>query len=121
MLRDQLYTTAPRHTSENEISVDVVLNPKSNIFEGHFPGNPILPGVCMIEIMREVLEDHLKMKMKMTSASNIKFTAVLNPEIHGVVVLNIQYQKNDNDFLVKSTLKAGELSFFNFSGALQSE
>ncbi|MEJ0079486.1 MAG: hypothetical protein WDM78_00620 [Puia sp.] len=30
------------------------------IFSGHFPGQPVLPGVCMMEMVAEVLGVYLK-------------------------------------------------------------
>ena len=31
------------------------LNPKHPIFDGHFPESPVVPGVCMIQMIKEIL------------------------------------------------------------------
>ena len=33
----------------------VSLNPDCEVYKGHFPGNPISPGVCGIQMIRECL------------------------------------------------------------------
>jgi 3-hydroxyacyl-[acyl-carrier-protein] dehydratase len=38
----------------NEIIAKYYTDPKHPIFEGHFPGNPIFPGVCQVEMMAQV-------------------------------------------------------------------
>ena len=39
--------------------VKIRLNPDHEIYRAHFPGNPITPGVCIVQIISEVLgEQH---------------------------------------------------------------
>ena len=35
------------------------INPLHKIFKGHFPGQPVVPGVCMLQMGREILEKAL--------------------------------------------------------------
>ena len=41
---------------ENNFKVQIELNPNHQVFEGHFPNNPITPGVCMMQIIKEITE-----------------------------------------------------------------
>jgi 3-hydroxymyristoyl/3-hydroxydecanoyl-(acyl carrier protein) dehydratase len=34
--------------------VRIKLNPNHEIFSGHFPDNPILPGVCVLQMVKEI-------------------------------------------------------------------
>lgn len=62
-----------------EFTVTIKINPEHSIFEGHFPGQPIVPGVTYIEMIKEIIELVLKKKLLLQEASNIKFLAITNP------------------------------------------
>ena len=40
-------------TSERRIRVEAIVPTASTIFEGHFPGKPLMPGVLLIEAMAQ--------------------------------------------------------------------
>ena len=61
------------------VSVDatgasVRLLPESPVYQGHFPGYPITPGVCLVEIALELMG-----KVRLVGAKNIKFTSPIIP------------------------------------------
>ena len=58
---------------------DVVLDPAHAIFRAHFPGNPIVPGVCQVQMTRELLETVLGENLALVRAKNIKYLTVMTP------------------------------------------
>lgn len=82
MLLNDLYTVVQSDQSMNcaHITALIRLNPSHDVFKGHFPGNPILPGVCMIQIMKEILMDQLSGNLLFENLDSIKFLSVINPE-----------------------------------------
>ena len=52
-----------REGDSNKLSAMIRLNPSHEIFKGHFPGNPILPGVCVVQILKEILMYQLNNKL----------------------------------------------------------
>ena len=65
--------------TDSKYTVAIELNPSHEIFRGHFPGNPVVPGVCMVQMVKEILQDIFKKEFTMTQASQLKFLAILNP------------------------------------------
>ena len=53
----------------------------SDILAGHFPDQPILPGVIMIELTKRAAEKALNKKLKLVSAGNFKFLKMVNPNV----------------------------------------
>ena len=54
MLISNLYSVIKSDKINNEnIKIQIELNPKHPIFEGHFPGNPIMPGVLITESLAQ--------------------------------------------------------------------
>ena len=51
---------------------------ESEVYQGHFPGHPITPGVMMIEGVIEVLEKATSKKLRLRSAKNIKYLAMMS-------------------------------------------
>ena len=72
MLIEGLYTIETFNKTEEGISAQIKLNPKHKIFKGHFPGKPIMPGVCMIQIIKELTERSLGQELFLSVASNVK-------------------------------------------------
>jgi 3-hydroxyacyl-[acyl-carrier-protein] dehydratase len=61
------------------IKARVSINAEHPLFKGHFPGQPVTPGVALIEIIRQILSDTLNKKLMLTAAKDIKFIAVIIP------------------------------------------
>ena len=59
-------------TEKGSFTAQILLNKDHDIFKGHFPGNPVTPGVCMMQIVKELTEECIGMKVLLKSASNVK-------------------------------------------------
>jgi len=53
---DNLYTVLKN--TQDELILEFT-NENHKIFKAHFPGNPILPGFALIDIVSKVLGDHI--------------------------------------------------------------
>ena len=89
----------------NTIHVNILLNKDHEIFSGHFPGNPVTPGVCMIQIIKEITEEHVQSALFLQRISNIKFMALINPHIHAELVLEMTLIQENNTVKVKNISK----------------
>lgn len=92
MLRNDLYTTGSVTKTNSNHLVPVTLNPAHPIFSGHFPGQPVLPGVCMLEMVKEILEDLLQQKLRISKGPLIKFLQMIIPEKHPVFTVELHYE-----------------------------
>ena len=103
-----------------KFNISIEMNSKHKIYEGHFPGNPIAPGVCLTQMVKETLEYITKQKLTMVTGDNIKFTAILNPEVNGNVSMSLDYSIKENGFYqTESKIFAGETNFFSFKGSFR--
>lgn len=103
MLIEGLYTVDELKKTDTEITAKITLNANHEIFEGHFPGNPIMPGVCMMQIIKEMTERVLKKELILQTSTNIKFMAKINPETHPNLLINIFYTEEDGILKIKNT------------------
>ncbi|MCW3170218.1 3-hydroxyacyl-ACP dehydratase [Chryseobacterium sp. 09-1422] len=103
------YTLESSEKLENgSFSANIKLNKDHNIFNGHFPGNPVTPGVCMMQIVKELTEEFTGKKLFLKSASNVKFMAIINPFETPDLTMQLDIKEIENEVKVKNTTAFGE-------------
>lgn len=56
------------------------LNPEADVYRGHFPGNPIAPGVCSLQMIKECLQSVLSRDiLRLSSIKQCRFSRLLRP------------------------------------------
>lgn len=85
VLKNNLYVIEGQQSGESSVSYDIRLQPDHTIYRAHFPGEPITPGVCVIQMAKELLEDHLQRPLAIKAVKNVKFLAVISPLEHPCV------------------------------------
>jgi 3-hydroxymyristoyl/3-hydroxydecanoyl-(acyl carrier protein) dehydratase len=48
-------------------------------FCGHFPGDPILPGIAQIELVLTLLENHFRRPVRLRRLGRVKFKKIVRP------------------------------------------
>jgi 3-hydroxyacyl-[acyl-carrier-protein] dehydratase len=101
MLLNKLYKISHLELSHDRsgIVASIELNWRHPLFEGHFPGNPILPGVCTVQIIKELLEESFHKSLMMTQARNIKYLGFVNPGSMPVLNFVLQLHQTEEGVL----------------------
>lgn len=89
-------------------TVVILLNAQHDIFKGHFPGNPVTPGVCMMQIIKEITQQITGEKLMMKQATNVKFMALINPEESPELKLDLDVKDLGDSISVKNTTCFGD-------------
>lgn len=109
LLKDFYNIVSIENTAENKHLVQIRINAEHEVFKGHFPGNPIMPGVCMMQIIKELTEQISENSLFMQSLSNVKFMALINPFINPELRLELDLSITDTDLIkVKNVTYFGE-------------
>jgi 3-hydroxyacyl-[acyl-carrier-protein] dehydratase len=118
MLTGSFCTISRYEHQENIIKAILFWNESHDIFKGHFPGQPVVPGVCMIQLIKELLEQTFQKPIWLVNGTNIKFLNFIDPRFHQEVEVSIKYQEGDNNQLnVSAGLSKNETSFFKFNAS----
>ena len=119
MLLNNFYKTQQISSqSDNEIIAKIILNPDHEIYKGHFPNNPVVPGVVSVQIVNEILSEHLEKKLMTSSAKSIKFPAMINPNVNPQLFVKIKYNENeDYSYKITAQIFFEDLIFLKFSGS----
>ncbi len=102
MLIEGLYTVNQFSYEDGNVSAIVFLNKDHDIFKGHFPGNPVMPGVCTMQIIKELTEQAVDKALFLSVSSNIKFMALINPEKNPELSLQIQITEDSGIVKIKN-------------------
>src|SRR5690606_6282134 len=103
----------------SKVSASIVLNSTHAVFQGHFPGNPVTPGVCMMQIIKELAEKWAASPLMLNKARNVKFMAIINPVQHPNIQVELDVLEEDGLFSVKSTTSFEDTTALKFSGVFQ--
>ncbi|MBM1105512.1 3-hydroxyacyl-ACP dehydratase [Aurantibacter crassamenti] len=103
VLIENLYEVKSFENNNGAVIATVTLNKDHEIFNGHFPDNPVMPGVCMIQMIKELTERATAKKLFLSSCSNIKFMAIIDPEENKLLNLTINYSEDDGIIKIKNT------------------
>jgi 3-hydroxyacyl-[acyl-carrier-protein] dehydratase len=120
-LKDDFYTVKENKTiSENGFNTVIELNVDHVIYKGHFPQMPVVPGVCQVQIIKELLEDKLDKKLLMLTGDNIKFTGMIVPTQNAVINIDMNYNLKENDVIsAEARLFFGNTIFTKFKGTFK--
>ena len=109
LLKDFYTVVSIEHNTRQKLVAKIRLNAAHEIFAAHFPGNPVTPGVCMMQIIKDLSEQQLGSDLFMNSLSTAKFVALVNPFLTPNLVFEIEIvEKGDNLFLVRNTTTFNE-------------
>lgn len=111
MLEGDFFIQKSNESSGGNINSQLELNAAHRIFSGHFPGQPIVPGVCMIQIVKEILEGSIGKKTRLIKADHAKFLAMIDPRVNPLINATIKYSENDEGIDVTASLFRDEIIF----------
>ena len=114
VLKDFYKVISEEKTTDSKYVITILVNEKHEVFKGHFPGNPIMPGVCMIQIIKELTEKITQNTLMIQTLTNVKFMALINPEVTPELRLELDITITEDDLVkVKNT------TYFNDTTALK--
>ncbi|WP_026727258.1 3-hydroxyacyl-ACP dehydratase [Flavobacterium denitrificans] len=114
VLKDFYTILSEEKTGDTKYTITILVNEKHEVFKGHFPGNPIMPGVCMIQIIKELTEKITQETLMIQTLANVKFMALINPEVNPELRLELDITTTEDNLVkVKNT------TYFNDTVALK--
>lgn len=115
MLLKDFYTLVSKNEiGEGNYTIKIRVNASHEVFKGHFPGNPVMPGVCMMQIIKELTEEIIGENLFMQSLSNVKFMALINPDATPDLRLELNISQSD-----EGLVKVKNTTYFNDTVALK--
>jgi 3-hydroxyacyl-[acyl-carrier-protein] dehydratase len=117
MLYPDLFTFTDLQADGDKLNTTINLKNEHPIFKGHFPGQPILPGVCMMQMVKEIAEVYLGKKLRLQKARELKFLSFIDPLTHPSIQMELFIQTTEDGIKIDAKLLNDVTTFFKFSGS----
>jgi 3-hydroxyacyl-[acyl-carrier-protein] dehydratase len=129
MLKDGFFTvsglvpvTSDMIQTQQKIIFRIALDPAHGIYQGHFPDNPVVPGVCQVEMIRELLGIWISGEVRLLKADNIKYLSMINPLENGHLQVDLERKEKGNGMVdISAMISSGATIFLKFKGTFTTE
>ncbi len=120
LLYNNLYTISAREEAPDFMRACLCWNAAHPLFEGHFPGHPVIPGACLIQIIIELAERLAGEPLSLADAANVKFLKVIDPQKVPCVWAQLHFTHKDNMLNVRAVMEESEQVFCKMDLCLSS-
>ena len=101
------------------VKATIEINASHKIFEGHFPGQPVVPGVCMMQIVKELLEKAILKETRLSKADHIKFLSVINPLENNIAQVELKYLITGDEINLTATITNSTATCFKMKATFK--
>jgi len=118
-LRNSLYYIVKNNEAgveNNEAEYTIRFDTSHPVFAGHFPGHPIVPGACLVQIAEELLSAHLGQNIRFTAVRNLKFRQPVTPDQEVTLTLLLK-EPTLNSLYLQIVPQGKEFSILNSTSA----
>jgi len=99
-----LYSVKETQTVDADtVLMTITIAKNHKIFKGHFPDHPVLPGVALLHIVKDLSESHCGENLLLSTAQNIKYLSVVDPNVNDVLLVRLQFQQEQGRVNVKNS------------------
>ena len=87
-------------------------------YEGHFPGNPVSPGVCNIQMIKECAEQMAGKRFFLGYISRCKLSVVITPQTTPQLSIRMRLSEVEGLYNVNAVVNDNETMYIEFKGEL---
>ena len=96
MLVENFYAIDDMSREGGEAVFHVSLNPDCGVYEGHFPGSPVCPGVCSLQMVRECAERSAGKKLFLKEIKQCRYVTLMSPQTHPHLTITLSMDPSDD-------------------------
>lgn len=97
MFYQDLFIIDSQNIEEGRAVFTITLNPLHKIYKGHFPGDGITPGVCILQIACDLFSIIQQQNFVIFSMKSVKFMQLIRPAVTPKVTFEFSYQPADEE------------------------
>jgi 3-hydroxyacyl-[acyl-carrier-protein] dehydratase len=116
-LKDNFFIIQSAEIDAHKIIAYLQLMQAHTIYQGHFPGQPVVPGVCMLQMIKEIIEMQTGNNIQLINAADIKFLQVINPLENPLLKASIEYAIAEKIINITAALLKNEITCFKMKAS----
>lgn len=113
------------YTIENVVKLEdgstrfhIALRADSAVYKGHFPGQPVSPGVCNIQLIKECAEYVAGKPLLMNNLQQCLLTTLITPLEHPTIEVRLLLEEKEMGYKLKATLGKEEATYLDMKAEL---
>lgn len=118
LLNDKYFKVVSLDHSSGKAAFHVLLLPECDVYRGHFPGNPVSPGVCNIEMIKECFQMVVDGKPRIKTIDRCRLTAIASPRVSPQLDIDMTWTRDDDGWHLLAVLKDDKQQYLDFKGLL---
>lgn len=119
LLEDRLYHLDSWHAEEGQAEFSISLLADCDVYRGHFPGHPVCPGVCEMQLLKELVAHAVGSQLTISHIKRCRLTAVATPTACPKLRVEAQISKSGTQVAVVATMADAEKQYMDFKGEMQ--
>ena len=119
LLKDKYFSIDDCKQGDGCAQFHVRLLPDCDVYRGHFPGNPVSPGVCNIEMIKECFDVLQDGNPRIKTIDRCRLTAVASPAVSPNLTIDMSWTKENDGWHLIATLKDDNQQYLDFKGTLE--
>ena len=122
-LQNSLFTIVSHSADEARHDFTIRLDANHFIYQAHFPGEPITPGVCILQMAVELMEVAMSRSLEVKCVKNVKFLCIISPNEVTEVCYTLQKLTVEDSNTIKSqiTVSVGDVVYAKLSLVCEAE
>lgn len=96
----------------------VAILPECNVYDGHFPGDPVCPGVCNIETIKECAILLCGEQLRYSTIKQCRLTALATPTVCPEVDVQVNLSPSGEGYALQAIIADDRQTYMILKGQL---
>lgn len=119
LLENKFYKVLSEERNEDlGAKYHLAILPSCSVYDGHFPGDPVCPGVCNIETIKECAMILTGEQLRYETIKQCRLTALATPTVSPEVDVLVNLTANDKGYLLQATIADEKQTYMILKGQL---
>lgn len=119
-LKDSYYQIVRETVEGREGRFRIRLLPDNPVYRGHFPSNPVSPGVCNIRTIQECACRVAGERLFIATIKRCRLTALVSPAICPELDVEVRLSPADTGFTVEARMTEAGVTYVEYTGEMRS-
>lgn len=119
LLENKFYRILSEERGEGlSAKFNVAILPECNVYDGHFPGDPVCPGVCNIETIKECAILLTGEQLRYSIIKQCRLTALATPTVCPEVSIHVILSPSGEGYAIQATIADSRQTYMILKGQL---
>ena len=121
MLEGKYFTVTESRTADGHGEFGVRLEKGHPVYEGHFPGNPVSPGVCNLQMVKECAEKVTGHRLTFRRVAQYRLMEVVSPWKEPALHVTVDIAEADGTYKLTAKVTAADVEAISVKGELTAD